>query len=144
MKSDKSIQMLHWCDNINQYVWNNLCDNQNLSVPIWIFVVLLTRPSSEDEVFIWFCSVVGAIKFICFLSCNMCCSSSNDILLMTSQRLHPYDFCQSVHQGTLTLILIAFTLPNLKTPVKYFKKEKETPGELGDHIIQWYLLRALT
>lgn len=34
-------------------------------------------------------------------------------------------------------------LPNLKNTVKYFK-EKETSGELGDNIIQQYLLRAFT
>lgn len=43
--------------------------------------------------------------------------------------------------ASLSQILIALTTPNLKNTVKYFK-EKETSGELGNNIIQRYLLRA--
>lgn len=114
----KSLQMLHWCDNINPYIWNNnRRDNQNLSVSIWIFVILSTGPNLKEKVFIWFCSVRDAFKFFCFFPCNMCCSCSCNILLMMSQRRHPGVFYHSMHQATLALIFIAFMLPNLKSTV---------------------------
>lgn len=70
----------------------------------------------------------------------MCCSSKNT-LLMTSQLMRPYVLYHSPHMASLSQILIALTTPNLKNTVKYFK-EKETSGELGNNIIQRYLLRA--